>query len=145
MPAADEESKRLRSLRPRRRRLGPETPLERGPSQGELAPAFEHSGNRTIDDGIGETPASQFVGDLQTAATPVEQELLGTTFREGDVIDVAALHERLQGRCNDGSVDGASGEMLGDLGVRTRRTREVVDRYGHGRRRIDWSDRSAIA
>jgi hypothetical protein len=132
MPAAEEEPIRLRSLGTRRRWLGPETPFERGAPQGDLAPAFEHSGNRTIDDGIGETPASQFVGDFQASGAATEHELLDTPFGERGVVDDVARDERRERRHDELRADAPRREMALDLGAGTRGVREIGDGNRHG-------------
>lgn len=127
MPAPDEEAKRLRSIGPRRRQLVPEAPLERLPPEGGLAPAFQDPGNCTFDDGIGEAPTSQFVGDLQTPGATPEKQVFGAPLGERSVVDVAAIAEPAE-RLGDGiRIDPATTQMRRDLGFRARCAGEKRD------------------
>ena len=135
VPAPHEKTKGSRPFSPGSRRPITEPPCERIAPQGDLALAFKHSGNRTIDDGIGETPASQFVGHFQATAATAKYEFLGTSFREGDVIDVATLDEDPEGRRGELRVDAAAAEMLGHFGRGARGVGEIAHRRGHRFRR----------
>ena len=70
MAPADQESERSCPFGPRFRPLVPEAPDERGAPQRNLASMVQHPRDRTSDDGIGEAPASQFVGDLRDDQLP---------------------------------------------------------------------------
>lgn len=132
MSAADEEPVRLGSLGSRCRHGVPEPPSERDPPEGDLAPAFEHTGNRTIDDGTGETPASQFVGHLEASGTPPQQQVLGAPFGERGIVDDATRREGSDRRLHERFRDAPSGEVTRDLGVRPRRMGQIRNGDGHG-------------
>ena len=133
MSPADEEAVRLGSLGPRRRPVVPETPSERGSPEGDLAPAFEDPGNRTIDDGIGEAPASQFGGDFQTAGAAAEEQVFGAPDGEVDVAHPTAGGELVE-RCRDDvGREAPRLEVSRDLGRGARRAGEIRD---GGRQRV---------
>lgn len=127
MPATDEETIGSRSLGRRCRHRLAEPPAERRSPERDLAPAFEDSGNRTSDDAIGEAPASQFVGDLQAAGAPPQQEILGAALGESGVVDIAALGEPHHGRGHDPGIDPARRQVRCDLGARPGRPRQERD------------------
>lgn len=133
MSPADEESRRLPPCGPRRRKLVPEAPSERIPPEGGFASAFEDAGYRSVDDGIGESPASQFEGDFEAPGAAAEHELLRPTLGERGIVDVPARGGGRQRRVDDLLREACGHEMACDLGARARGTRQVRD--GGGERR----------
>ena len=134
MPPTDEEAERFRSYGPRRRELVPEAPSERDSPEGDLAPAFEHAGYRSVDDGIGESPASQFEGDLEAPGATTQQELLGPTLGERGVVDVPASDDGRECRVDEVRREARGLEVARHLRARTCGARQVGD--GGGERRI---------
>jgi hypothetical protein len=135
MSPADEESKGFRSCGPRRRELVPEAPPERRPPKGGLAPAFEHAGYRSVDDGIGESPASQFEGDLEAPGAAAKHQLLGPSLGQHGVVDVSACSGGRERRLDDLLREARGLEVARDLGARPRGACQVRDRGGERRRR----------
>ena len=142
MSAPDQKSIRSRARRAIAERILTESPVERQASELGVAPALQHRRDRRVDDGIGDSPTSQFVCHPEATLPASEQQLLGATARQRPVVDVAVTAEREERVGDHGGVEAPTHERGLDLDGGAGRAREQTDgdvprgrrRAGDGRR-----------
>ena len=136
MPAPDEEPIRSRACRAITERILTEFPAERQASELGVATAFQNRHDRRVDDGIGDSPTSQFVRHPETPLPAPEQQLLRATARQRHVVDVTIIAEREERVRDGGGIEAPANERGLDLDGGARRAREQTDGdVPRGRRR----------
>jgi hypothetical protein len=124
MTAPDQESIRPRPHGRDRQRIMTEFPTEREASDIGVAPALHDRRDRCLDDAIGDSSTSQFIGHAPAPMTTAQQQLLGATPRQLGVVEIAQIaqtEERVGDRLRR---EVTACEPGCDLGGGARRTRE---------------------
>ena len=136
MSAPDQKSIRSRARRAIAERILTEFPVERQASELGVATALQHRRDRRVDDGIGDSPTSQFVCHSEAAVPAPKQQLLGATARQRPVVDVAVVAQREERVRDGGRIETPPYERRLDLDGGARRAREQTDgNVARGRRR----------